>query len=90
MASFVIGMSHVATIKFIALNVLGALLWAGIISGFGYAFGKAFEALIGDIKHYQLQVMAAIAVFGTLLWLFYKYGRRKHSTATNTSKPPHS
>ena len=88
-ASFVIGMSHVATAKFVVLNVLGALLWAGIIAGFGYAFGKAFEVIIGDIKHYQLQIIIAIGVFGTLLWLFYTYGRRKRSTVAIASKSPH-
>lgn len=88
-ASFVIGMSHVATAKFVILNVLGALLWAVTIGGFGYAFGKAFEAFIGDIKHYQFQVISAVVVLGTLFWLFNKYFRGKRSDVAITSKTPH-
>jgi membrane protein DedA with SNARE-associated domain len=83
-ASFVIGMSHVATAKFIILNVLGALFWAVIVGGFGYAFGKAFEVLIVDIKHYQVQVISVIAVMGVLFWLFYNYNRRKRSAVIIT------
>ena len=81
MASFVIGMSHVATAKFVFLNVLGALIWAVIVGGFGYAFGKAFEMLIGDIKHYQVQVISAVFVLGALFWLCYKYSLRKRAVA---------
>ena len=88
-ASFVIGMSHVSTTKFIFLNILGAFLWAGIIGGFGYTFGKAFEVLIGDIKHYQFQVLGAIVVLGTLFWLFYRYNQHKRSTVAIKSNTPH-
>jgi membrane protein DedA with SNARE-associated domain len=84
-ASFVIGMSHVATVKFIILNVLGALVWASIIGGFGYVFGKAFEVMVGDIKHYQVQVISAIAVLGVLFWLFYNYSRRKRAITSEKS-----
>jgi membrane protein DedA with SNARE-associated domain len=84
-ASFVIGMSHVATAKFVMLNVLGALVWASIVGGFGYAFGKAFEVLVSDIKHYQVQVISAIVVLGVLFWLFYTYSRRKRAIPSEKS-----
>ena len=84
-ASFVIGMSHVATAKFVMLNVLGALVWASIVGGFGYAFGKAFEVLVSDIKHYQVQVISAIVVLGVLFSLFYTYSRRKRAIPSEKS-----
>lgn len=85
-ASFVIGMSHVATAKFIILNVLGAILWATVIGGFGYAFGKAFEVLVGDIKHYQVQILSVVAVLGVLIWLFYNYNYRKRNAVAIPSE----
>lgn len=88
LALFVVGMSRVATAKFIILNVLGALFWAGTISGFGYAFGKAFQVAVGDIKQYQIQVIGIIVIVGTLTWLIHNYNRRKRGMAVSTSETP--
>ena len=47
---FVIGMSAVPTIRFIVLNIIGALVWAVAVGGLGFAFGHAVEAAIGLIR----------------------------------------
>ena len=87
-ASFVIGMSKVSTAKFVILDVLGALAWATIIGGFGYAFGKAFELVIVDIKQYQAQILGAIVVLGMLTWLIFRF-RSKRSAVAASSNTPH-
>ena len=74
---FVIGMSTVPTLHFILLNVVGALVWAMVVGTGGYLFGSALEILIGDIKHYEAQVLGAIAVVGALIWVIHFYRRRK-------------
>jgi len=84
-ASFVIGMSRVSTVKFVSLNILGAIIWALLIGSLGFAFGKAFEIVVSDIKQYQVQVLTAVFVLGTLLWMFVRYNRRKRSTASISS-----
>jgi len=76
-APFVIGMSSVSTVKFVLLNAVGALVWAIAVGAGGYLFGNAIEALIGNIKHYELQAFAGIAVIGALIWIIYFNRRRK-------------
>jgi membrane protein DedA with SNARE-associated domain len=76
-APFVIGMSSVSTAKFIFLNAAGALVWAAAVGTGGYLFGSALEILIGNIKHYEIQILGAIAAIGVLIWVIYFYRRRK-------------
>jgi membrane protein DedA with SNARE-associated domain len=83
--SFVIGMSRVNTTKYIGLDILGTLIWASIYAGLGYAFGKAFEAVVGDIQHYQAHIIGIIIVLG-LSWYALMYYRRKRSAVAVASK----
>ncbi|MCG2776797.1 MAG: hypothetical protein L6406_14070, partial [Desulfobacterales bacterium] len=76
-APFVIGMSSVPTAKFIFLNAAGALVWAAAVGTGGYLFGSALEIVIVNIKHYEIQILGAIAAIGVLIWVIYFYRRRK-------------
>ncbi|MEW5756975.1 MAG: DedA family protein [Pseudomonadota bacterium] len=76
---FVLGMSRVPTLRFILLNILGALLWAMCVGLLGYLFGQAFEAWIGKVKHYEAELFAAIGVGGLLVWLVHRYLNRKNN-----------
>lgn len=73
---FAIGMSTVPTREFIFLNIIGALVWASVIGTGGYLFGNALEIIIGNIKHYEQEVLGAIAVIGALVWIIY-FSRRR-------------
>ena len=72
---FVIGMSEVSAVKFLLLNAIGALTWAIVIGSGGYLFGSALEAVIGDIKHYEIIILGGIATTGILIWIVYYYHR---------------
>ncbi len=72
-----IGMSDVSWLRFSLLNLLGAGIWAICFGLAGYYFGQAVEVLVGDIKHYELALMASIIGVGTLLWLVHWYRRRR-------------
>jgi membrane protein DedA with SNARE-associated domain len=74
-------MSSVPTVEFIFLNAAGALVWAAAVGTGGYLFGSALEILIGNIKHYEIQVLGAIATIGVLIWVIYFYRRRKRKQA---------
>jgi len=65
---FVIGMSRVKTERFIILNIIGALVWAIVIGTGGYLFGAVFEALLGNIKHIEKELIIAIILIGTAAW----------------------
>ena len=86
-APFVIGMSPVPAGRFVFLNAMGALVWAVAVGSASYLFGHAVEVILGDIKHYELEALAAIAITGALIWTVYFYRRGKRK---NASAPPHS
>jgi membrane protein DedA with SNARE-associated domain len=74
---FVIGMSRIPTGLFVLLNIVGALVWAILIGTSGYLFGNAVEAVITDVKHYELEVFGLLGIVGVLLWVMHFRGRKK-------------
>ena len=73
---FVMGMSNLPVGRFVVLNAIGAALWAITISLLGYLLGNALTALLGTIKHIELEVFGAIAVLGFAIWLILLWRRR--------------
>jgi len=65
---FVIGMSPVPAGKFLALNALGAAVWAVLIGSGGFLFGHALQLILGNIKRYELAILSAMAAAGLLIW----------------------
>jgi membrane protein DedA with SNARE-associated domain len=74
---FLIGMSSVSTRKFIILDVIAAFVWAVAVGTGGYLFGNILEIILGDIKHYELPILGAIAIIGLLLWALHRHHYRK-------------
>ena len=74
---FVIGSSRVPAKRFVILDFVGAAVWAVLVAGLGYLFGQAMEAIIGDIKRYEREVMLVIACIGILIWFVHLYRRKK-------------
>jgi len=78
MTPFVLGMSRVSVLKFIILNAISAALWAVLIGSGGFVFGRAMEAVLGDIRNYEIGLIAALAAAGTLIWAVrYLRGRSR-------------
>jgi membrane protein DedA with SNARE-associated domain len=97
LASFAIGMSGVPPLRFLALNFVAAFVWALSFAGFGYVFGQALEAVLGDIVHTFGMVMLGIfaAVIGTIVFVHRQQQRRfaqraalRGSLVTGDSAPP--
>ncbi len=79
---FVIGMSRVPAIEFVVFNIVGAAAWASAIAGLGYAFGKAMELLLGDIRHYEKWLLLSVIAAGVGIWLLraaINRNRRRHN-----------
>ncbi|MBI3343771.1 MAG: DedA family protein [Gammaproteobacteria bacterium] len=78
----VIGMSTVPAARFMALNALGALLWAVVaVTTAGYAFSNVMDTLLPQIRHYEeylfLTVLAAGALLGLLGYAWRKCRERR-------------
>jgi membrane protein DedA with SNARE-associated domain len=69
----VIGASDVAAWRLLLFNVLGAAIWAPLIGGFGYLFGRALALLLEDVRQAELAALVlivglAIAVAAVQRW----------------------
>jgi membrane protein DedA with SNARE-associated domain len=71
-----LGMSHVARLRFALLNAMGAVLWAMLVTGAGYTFGFAMNALIANMKRIEESIFIAIMTLGALVWLWYRLRNR--------------
>jgi membrane protein DedA with SNARE-associated domain len=91
---FVVGLGSIPALRFLTLNVIGALLWSVSVAYAGYLFGRAVEIVLGDIKRYELAALAVVAFVGLGLWLVrLAIGRRRalrqaDATARGSGKAP--
>ena len=83
---FVVGTSNVSWPLYTLLNFIGALLWALAVGLAGYYFGRGIEAVLGEIRHYEFELLAAIGLAGALAWIVIFVVRRK-SNGCNPNKP---
>jgi membrane protein DedA with SNARE-associated domain len=72
-----IGMSRVHWSRFALFNLIGAILWAALVAGIGYALGEALTRVLGDLKRIEEWVFGGILVGSLVLlaWLRHR-GRR--------------
>ena len=56
------GWAGMRLITFLILDVLGALLWAGMLAGLGYAIGHPAVSVAKTISHYGLYFTIALVV----------------------------
>ena len=77
---FVIGAAGFSPARFAVFNAIGAAAWAVIISAAGYLFGRAVQAVLGDIKKYEAGVLLCIVAFAALMFVLrHLRGRRLKS-----------
>ena len=54
--------------RFTVFNLLGAALWATVISGAGYLFGQHWERLARDVKRFDIAIAILVFLAATSLW----------------------
>ncbi|HOD14351.1 MAG TPA: DedA family protein [Spirochaetota bacterium] len=76
-APFAIGLSNVSIRKFIFLNIISAAIWAVTLGVLGYFFGQVLEAILDDIKKYELLVMGGLILCATVIFWIKRYRLKK-------------
>ncbi len=71
-----IGAAGVSPLRFAVFNVLGALLWAPLITGLGWGFGHAWEHLSQRLAGVQAGLLALLLVVALASWLGRRLLRR--------------
>ena len=72
-----LGMGRVPAWKFVVYNFIGAAIWAPLIAGIGYLFGSALEAVLQDLKHYELWAFAGLVAIGLTAFLVHWLRERR-------------
>jgi len=87
-SSFALGISGINWKRFLALNLVAALLWAAIFTAIGYLCGQALEHMLGQIAHQvSILLLAGFMVLGLGGHLLHKMRRRRRlaeAAATRT------
>lgn len=79
---FVIAMSGVPRLRFMALNFVAATIWALAFTFGGYFFGRALEHFLGD---HQSKVLIGLAVIAVGVWLFTYIRRKRRDRAAKAA-----
>lgn len=64
-----IGLSSIPALRFAALNLIAALLWAVAVGWLGYACGDVLEGVLGRLRMWEHLFIAALAIAALLFGL---------------------
>ncbi|MFJ3469462.1 DedA family protein [Pseudomonas sp. NPDC090201] len=81
----VIGASRLSPIRFSAINLLGAAVWATLFVMAGYWAGEALQNLLGNLKPYRLPIFIGVVVIAAVVALV-RHHRAKVRAARAPSK----
>ena len=78
---FAIGLSGISAGRFAAFNAAGAGVWAVAVGLAGYGFGRALEAVLADVKRYEVEAMVFVAATGAAAWV-WRLARSRRRTSS--------
>jgi membrane protein DedA with SNARE-associated domain len=64
----VIGMSPISGYRFGLLNALGAVLWACLVAGVGWVFGRAAELVLDELGPFEMWLLLGLLTAGVIAW----------------------
>jgi membrane protein DedA with SNARE-associated domain len=82
------GMSGFGARAFLALNALGAALWAAAVGGAGYAFGRVLETLLADLRRWEHVILLGVLLAGAGLAAGRAWRRRRVRRFGIDTPPP--
>jgi membrane protein DedA with SNARE-associated domain len=86
-SSFAIGMAGVHPLRFMALNFVAAFIWALSYSGFGFLFGHALEAILGNVvTAFGLTMLAIFLIPVGMILLAHRRHRRELRLETSEAR----
>jgi membrane protein DedA with SNARE-associated domain len=83
---FVVGSAHIPRLRFFALNLVGAVVWATVFSSAGYLFGEAFARLVDHYHRYALYLLGGMALVGGAIWFATLVRNRRHAMRHREAK----
>lgn len=65
----ILGMTNLAALRFLWLNLISAFSWAVVFSLAGYMFGKSASLFVEDVQRYEPYLMLALLCLIACMWL---------------------
>jgi len=81
----VIGMSDVPRLRFLGFNLLGAAIWAVLVTAIGYVFGHSLQWLLKDLEHFEEAGVVLIIGIAVVISVVHRLRAKKAQTP---SHPP--
>lgn len=89
---FAVGASQIPRLRFFALNLIGAVVWAACFAGGGYLLGETLKLFMDDYHRYALYVLGMLAVAAIGVWVLtvvrLRQKAREHAPHKESSNPP--
>ena len=63
----IVGWAGMRLVTFLVLDLIGVLLWAGLLAGLGYALGHSAVVAAKTVSHYSLWFTIGIVALTVLL-----------------------
>jgi membrane protein DedA with SNARE-associated domain len=77
----IIGISKISMIKFLIYEAISCAIWAVVITGLGYYFGRAVERILGKAAHIEKWGLLVMVVVGVGFWLWHRWKEKRERTA---------
>ena len=77
-----LGMGRVPAWKFVVFNFIGAAIWAPLIASIGYFFGSILEAVLHDLKHFEVWAFLIVIAIGATAFLVHWLRERRTAKPT--------
>jgi len=68
----IIGISRISAVKFLIYEAITCVVWAVVIGGAGYYFGRAVESVLGRAAHIERWGLLILIVAGVAMWLYHR------------------
>jgi membrane protein DedA with SNARE-associated domain len=81
-AAVIIGISQISTIKFLVYEAISCFVWAIVIGGAGYFFGRAVERVLGRAAHIEKWGLLALIVIGIAVFAWHKWKERREAACS--------
>ena len=78
-AAVIIGMSRISLLKFLAYEALSCAAWAAVITGLGFYFGRAIEAVLGRVEHIEKYVLLGIIGIAVGMWAYHRWKEKREA-----------
>jgi len=73
----IIGTTRMSAARFLGINLVGAVAWSACWAGAGYLFGKAAEAMLGDLARVERELFAGVILAALLVTVALRVWRAR-------------